>query len=78
MTPREIAKKLTPAQVRALRDPVRCSGLDIEAFLRLPLEVQKVLSFTASVFVHGTVIEYSESARAVLAELDKGETHGQG
>ena len=37
MTPAEIAAKLTPAQVRALRDPINCTDEDFEAFCLDPI-----------------------------------------
>lgn len=66
LTPAEIAKKLTPAQVRALRDPAKCSRMDFVALLpllsQLNLEGYRLLSYRG----------YTPLGRAVLAELDGG------
>lgn len=70
MTPAEIAKKLTPAQVRALRDPEGTAYNDGVADLYFDYGLLHSKWCTERVL--------TDLGRAVLAELDKGETHGQG
>ena len=64
MTPAEIAAKLTPSQVRALRDPNRC--LLHEAFDLWNCD-------WALIRLHGDMFQRLALGRAVLAALD-GET----
>ena len=64
MTPEEIAAKLTPAQVRALRDPDGCSDDDWRAFLGVIPKLRVWAGFWM----------ITDLGRAVLAALDaKGE-----
>jgi hypothetical protein len=67
MTPAEIAKKLTKAQVRALRDPKRCWDEDWFSFVAAEGQFGALLRLDLNPTPLGC---------AVLAELDKGETNG--
>jgi hypothetical protein len=64
MTPAEIAKKLTPAQVRALRDPSGCSWQSYRS--------AEIFEHRHSVCLLGKFPDpkLTDLGRAVLAELD--------
>ncbi|NBT32733.1 MAG: hypothetical protein EBT13_12770 [Rhodobacteraceae bacterium] len=66
MTPAEIAKKLTPAQVRALRDPSGCGFADWQ-------ELADFDFFNPGRFalLHDYGDKSTDLGRAVLAELER-------
>jgi len=73
MTPAEIAAKLTPGQVRALRDPRGCSRKDFGELACAALEIAPQRFFEAQA-PFTPPFTYTPLGRAVLAALDaKGE-----
>jgi hypothetical protein len=63
MTPSDIAKALTPAQVRALRNPHKCSRADFGELLRFVAANHGVKLLTYG--------GHTPLGLAVLAKLDK-------